>query len=271
MRFDTEKRVMDSHPGRPGLWDLQKKLENDRVFIAQRLSNIRKVIAVLSGKGGVGKTFVATNLAFFLSDKGYHVGLVDGDIDCPNIPAVLGLSSDPGDPNQGFPVEFEGVSIVSMGLLNGPLEADQPRIWRGPLIGKALTDLLTGPDWNPLDFLVIDMPPGTSDAALILMQLVRLDGIILVGTSSPAAVLDIKKTFGMARQMNKPVLGIVENMAGPVFGSGRLEQWAKEMHVPFLATIPLLEKLDSRKQPVVRSDLKLSSIFDQIAKKALFD
>lgn len=222
---------------------LQQRIESEKQRIGSNLANVKKKIAVISGKGGVGKTFVAVNLALTLGAQGKKVGILDADIDCPNVHVVLGIEESLGEVGGKIkPIEKNGVKIVSMAGFAETGKEGQPRIWRGPLIGKAIADFLALSDWGFLDFLIVDMPPGTSDAALTLMQFLELDGVIVVGTSSPAALLDAEKAVRMAREMQQPVLGLVENMAGTVFGSGGVEKLAAKVNARFLARMPLIQQ-----------------------------
>ncbi len=247
----------------------QKRLAEDKTRIAANLAGVEKKIAILSGKGGVGKTFVSIGLSYALSARGYHTGLLDADIDCPNVPLALGIMQTLTTREQKIvPVEHQGVVIASMALFpTTPDERDHPRIWRGPLISKGIMDFLEKTDWAHLDYLLIDMPPGTSDAALTLMQVTNLDGILLVGTSSPASILDAKKAFLMAKQMNQPVLGFIENMASNVFGSGEIEKLARQMNAPFLGSVPLSpavrESIAQKKTPL-ENNPELENAFAQI-------
>lgn len=223
---------------------LQQRLQEQRARIAANLADVKKTIAVLSGKGGVGKTFVSVHLAKTLVAKGFKVGLLDADIDCPNLFVFLDIHAQLEASADGkiIPVEKDGLKVVSMAGLNEPGKEEDARIWRGPLIGKAIADLLEKSAWEELDFLLIDMPPGTSDAALTVMQFLKLDGCIVVGTSSPAAVLDAKKAVLMCKEMQQPVLGLVENMSGTVFGSGKIRELATEMEQSFLGEVPLADE-----------------------------
>lgn len=225
----------------------QQRISMERERISKNLVNVKRKIAIMSGKGGVGKTFVAVNLALSLSKKGFKVGILDADIDCPNVHIVLGIEEELGEVGGKIkPVEFEKVKIVSMAGFSPQDGQTQPRIWRGPLIGKAIADFLALTNWGALDYLIIDMPPGTSDASLVLMQFLDLNGVVVVGTSSPAAVLDCEKAVLMAQEMNQPVLGLVENMCGDVFGNGKIMELADELGVGFLGSILLLKQNELR-------------------------
>ncbi|MBS3061343.1 MAG: P-loop NTPase [Candidatus Diapherotrites archaeon] len=246
------------------------RLDEQKKRISDNLSMVKKVIAVGSGKGGVGKTFVAINLAWTLARKGKKVGLLDADIDCPNVFVALGISDqlEASDEGKILPVPIDGIQVVSMaGLSEDP---EQPRIWRGPMIGKAVSDFLSKVEWSELDVLIIDLPPGTSDAALTLMQSVDLAGFVIVSTNAPSAVLDAKKAFLMAKEMNKPVTGFVENMRSDMFGREKVEDLAAEVGAPFLGAIELekaVQQALEENRPVTAIDPKLRIAFESIAEK----
>lgn len=208
---------------------MQKRAER----VKDKLQQIRYKIAVMSGKGGVGKTTVAVNIACMLAKKGRRVGLLDADIDCPNIANLMGIEEKFAAGNL-IPLEKYGVKISSMALF----DTEGPAMWRGPLIHSAIMQLLELTEWGSLDYLVLDMPPGTSDAALTVMQFVGIDAAVIVTTSQQLAMIDATKAAKMALGFYKSV-GIVENMSGEVFGSGGGETIANELSVPFLGRIEL--------------------------------
>ena len=215
------------------------------------LGDVGRVIAVSSGKGGVGKSMVAANLAATFAKRGQRVGLVDADIYGPNIPLMFGVKQRPnvtGEKGREMiePLEAHGVKLMSLGFL---LEEDQPAIMRGPLISGILKQFLEQVDWGALDVMVVDMPPGTGDAQLSLVQTIDLDGAVMVTTPQQVATGDVRRGIKMFERVNTRVLGIVENMSGlacphcdeivEVFGSGGGEKLAAEMGVPFLGRVPL--------------------------------
>ncbi len=210
--------------------------------IAEKMSKIRHKLMVLSGKGGVGKTTVAVNLAVTLALKGYKVGILDADIHGPNVPKMLGVQNAKLEVSQDgkiIPVEpIPNLKAISLQMaLPGD---DSPVIWRGPLKHKAIQQLLDDVAWGDLDFLIIDMPPGTGDESLSVSQLIPdMDGTIIVATPQEVALLDATKAINFTRQMNKKVVGIVENMAGEIFGQGGGEKVAERYNVPFLGSIPM--------------------------------
>jgi ATP-binding protein involved in chromosome partitioning len=205
------------------------------------LAETDHVIAVSSGKGGVGKSMVASNLAAALAREGLRVGLLDADIYGPNIPRMFGETRRPrvsGGKGKEMiePLEAHGVRLMSLGFL---LEEEQPAIMRGPLIAGILKQFLEQVDWGPLDVMVVDMPPGTGDAQLSLVQTIDLDGAVMVTTSQAVSTGDVRRGVKMFERVNTPVLGIVENMAGEVFGSGGGERLARDLGLPFLGRVPL--------------------------------
>lgn len=215
------------------------------------LSQVDHVVAVSSGKGGVGKSMVATNLAAALAAEGLRVGLLDADIYGPNIPRMFGESRRPrvtGEKGKEMiePLEAHGVRLMSLGFL---LEDEQPAIMRGPLIAGILKQFLEQVDWGPLDVMVVDMPPGTGDAQLSLVQTIDVDGAVMVTTPQAVSTGDVRRGVKMFERVNTRVLGIAENMSGlfcphcdeeiDVFGSGGGERLAREMGLPFLGRIPL--------------------------------
>ena len=215
------------------------------------LSDVGAVVAVSSGKGGVGKSMVAANLAATLASRGKRVGLLDADIYGPNIPLMFGQDDRPqvtGERGQEMimPLEAHGVRLMSLGFL---LDKEQPAIMRGPLISGILRQFIEQVDWGALDFMIVDMPPGTGDAQLSLVQTIDLDGAVMVTTPQDVATGDVRRGIRMFERVNTRVLGIVENMSGlecphcgepvDVFGSGGGERLSEEMSLPFLGRVPL--------------------------------
>jgi ATP-binding protein involved in chromosome partitioning len=208
----------------------------------------KSVIAVGSGKGGVGKSTIAASLAFALQRAGCRVGLLDSDVYGPSIPHLLGLSGRPTIENDRLtPIYKNGIPVMSMGLL---VPKDEAVIWRGPMLHGAVTQFLRDTDWGDLDYLIIDMPPGTGDIALTLSQLLPLTGAIVVCTPQDVALLDAVKAINMFHKVNIRLLGIVENMSGficpdcgkryDIFGSGGARKQAEQSNVPFLGEVPIL-------------------------------
>ena len=212
------------------------------------LPSVRNVIAVASGKGGVGKSTVTINLATALADTGARVGLLDADVYGPSVPLMMGTKekkpTTEGD--RVFPVEKDGIKIMSMGYL---VPENQPVIWRGPMVHGALTQFLNQVEWGDLDYLLIDMPPGTGDAQLTISQTAPLSGAIIVTTPQDVSLLDARKGLMMFHNVNVPILGVIENMSGfvcghcqettHIFRKGGGERIAKEMGVPLLGAVPI--------------------------------
>jgi ATP-binding protein involved in chromosome partitioning len=209
--------------------------------------NLGRIIAISSGKGGVGKSTVSVNLAVALAKTGLRVGLMDADVYGPNIPMMMGVNSPPpvvGDSIQ--PLSAHGVKLMSLGFL---IERDQPAIWRGPIVMKIVTQFLRDVNWGTLDYLLVDMPPGTGDAQLSLVQATHVHGAVIVTTPQPVSTGDALRGAKMFERVNVPVLGIVENMSyllcahcgkpTPLFGSGGGKALAEELGVPLLGEIPL--------------------------------
>jgi len=209
------------------------------------IPGVENIIAVGSGKGGVGKSTVAVNLAITLSKLGYSVGLMDADVYGPNVPLMMGVRATPQAIGQRIlPLEAHGVRLMSMALLN---PGDKPLVWRGPMLNSVIQQFLRNVEWGQLDYLVIDLPPGTGDVQLTLIQTTPLTGAVIVTTPSDVSMEDARKAVNMFEQVREPVLGIVENMSflehnGEklyIFGKGGGAETARLMRVPLLAEIPL--------------------------------
>ncbi len=209
-------------------------------------TSIRNAVAVASGKGGVGKTTVAVNLAVVLAQMGARVGLLDADIYGPNVPMMIGLEHLPPPKNDKLvPPKAYGVKVMSIGFLVRP---GQPLIWRGPMLHSAIRQFLTDVDWGELDYLIIDLPPGTGDAALSLAQSLPLSGGVIVTLPQQVSLEDARRGLEMFRELNVPILGVIENMSYldmpdgsrmEVFGSGGGQRLAQQSNVPFLGAIPI--------------------------------
>jgi ATP-binding protein involved in chromosome partitioning len=216
------------------------------------LSGIAAVIAVASGKGGVGKSTVAVNLALGLSKLGLKTGLLDADIYGPSVPRLLAITEKPRslDGKKLEPIEKFGLKAMSIGFL---VKEDEPMIWRGPMVMSALSQMLSDVAWAPLDVLVVDMPPGTGDAQLTIAQRVPLKGAVIVSTPQDIALIDARKGIAMFMKTEVPILGIVENMSmfvcphcgkeSDIFGHGGARDTARQLNVPFLGEIPLVPKI----------------------------
>ena len=220
---------------------------------ANELSSIRKVIAVVSGKGGVGKSMVTASLARMMREQGFSVGIMDADITGPSIPKMYGIHEKArGTEDAILPCEAkDGTKIMSINLL---LENESdPVIWRGPVIAGVVTQFWTDGIWGDLDYLFVDMPPGTGDVPLTVFQSLPVDGVVIVSSPQDLVKMIVKKAYGMARQMNIPVLGIVENYSYlkcpdcgkeiAVFGESHIDEAAAELQIPVLGKMPIDAKL----------------------------
>jgi ATP-binding protein involved in chromosome partitioning len=217
----------------------------------QPLAGVKNVIAVGAGKGGVGKTTVAVNLAIALAKCGSRVGIIDGDIYGPNVPIMLGLKTQlTTDGQKIIPAEKYGLQVISMGFLT---QDDAPIIWRGPMLHGALQQFFREVRWTDLDYLVIDLPPGTGDVALSLSQTVPVAGAIVVTTPQQVSLADTRRAVAMYRKLNIPTLGVIENMSyfvcrncsheADIFGHGGGERMAADLSIPFLGRIPIYQPI----------------------------
>src|SRR5712692_1944699 len=229
----------------------------------QPLPGVSAIIAVGSGKGGVGKTTLSVNLAIALSKMGHKVGLLDGDVYGPNVPLMLGTNEQPkvmGE-NQIAPINSHGLKVISVGFLN---PGDKPLIWRGPMLHSIIKQFLGSVQWGQLDYLVIDLPPGTGDVALSLIQTVPLTGAIVVSTLSDVSLQDARKAIEMFRQMKVDIVGMVENMSYfvcphcnneiDIFSRGGAEKTAQQFNVAYLGAVeldPAIRKAGDGGQPMV--------------------
>jgi len=242
---------------------------------------VKNIVAIASGKGGVGKSTTAVNLALALAAEGATVGVLDADIYGPSQPMMLGISGRPEstDGKTLEPMEAYGLQAMSIGFLIDP---DTPMVWRGPMVTQALEQLLKDTNWRELDFLVVDMPPGTGDIQLTLSQKVPVTGAVIVTTPQDIALLDAKKGLKMFEKVGVPIVGIVENMsihvcsncghAEHIFGEGGAKKMCDEYKVPFLGSLPLdiriREQADSGRPTVVADpDGKIAQIYKEIARK----
>ena len=228
-----------------------------------RIPGVRAIVAVASGKGGVGKSTVAINLALALSKLGRRVGLLDADIYGPSIPRMMGISGKPDtrDGKKLLPMEKFGLKTMSIGYL---VAEDTPMIWRGPMVQSALTQMMVDVEWGELDVLIVDMPPGTGDAQLTMAQRVPLTGAVVVSTPQEIALIDARKGYAMFEKTHVPVFGIVENMAyfispgsgekSYIFGEGGARRMAEKLGCDFLGEVPLhmtIRETSDRGEPVV--------------------
>jgi ATP-binding protein involved in chromosome partitioning len=247
----------------------------------QLIPNVKNVIAVASGKGGVGKSTTAVNLALALAAEGAQVGILDADIYGPSQPQMLGITARPEskDGKSMEPLERYGIQAMSIGFL---IDMDTPMVWRGPMVTGALEQLLRETNWRSLDYLVIDLPPGTGDIQLTLSQKVPVTGAVIVTTPQDIALLDARKGLKMFEKVGVPIVGIVENMSTHIcsncgheehiFGAGGGEQMCKDYHVELLGSLPLdiriREQADGGMPTVVAEpDGKIAAVYRQIARR----
>lgn len=245
------------------------------------LAGVKNIIAIASGKGGVGKSTTAVNLALALSIEGAQVGILDADIYGPNQPQMLGSQQVPESKgNRSLePVMAHGLQSMSIGYLIDP---NTPMVWRGPMVTSALQQLLHDTQWHNLDYLIIDLPPGTGDIQLTLAQKIPVSGAVMVTTPQDIALLDVRKGIAMFQKVNVPILGVVENMSlhtcsqcghvEPIFGAGGGEQLAKQFDIELLGKLPLdiriREQADSGKPTVIADpDSPIALIYREIARK----
>lgn len=246
------------------------------------LPGVRNIIAVASGKGGVGKSTTAVNLALALAQEGARVGLLDADIYGPSQPQMLGLAGRQPESTDGKtmePLEAYGVQAMSIGFL---VDVETPMVWRGPMVSQALEQLLNETRWNDIDYLIVDMPPGTGDTQLSLAQKVPVTGAVIVTTPQDIALLDARKGLKMFEKVNIPILGVVENMsihvcsncghAEPIFGEGGGEQMCRDYATEFLGSLPLemsiRQMADGGKPTVVGApDSPAADIYRRIARR----
>jgi ATP-binding protein involved in chromosome partitioning len=272
--------------------DNTRKFASTRKVGAIELPHVKFVVAVASGKGGVGKSTCAVNLAASFKNLGWSVGLLDADIYGPSVPRLTGLSGQrPAENNneQGkiLPLEAHGLKVMSLGFM---VDEEAPMIWRGPMVQSALIQLLRDVEWGtkekPLDVLVLDLPPGTGDAHLTLAQKITLSGAVIISTPQDIALLDARKGLEMFRSTSVPVLGLIENMSyyccpncghqDDIFGHGGAQKEADKLQVPFLGKIPLnglIRQTSDLGKPLVSCDLEnqISQSYIAIAKQIRHD
>lgn len=281
MKAEAEQRVA----ALPGVSAARAKMTADvrarGGFGKQQVPGIRNILAVGAGKGGVGKSTTAVNLALALQRKGARVGLMDADVYGPNIPQMLGLRGQPevSAEQRMIPPQAYGLKVMSMGML---VPADQPVIWRGPMLHGAVQQFMRDVEWGELDYLVVDLPPGTGDVSLSMSQSVPVAGAVVVTTPQGVSVADVRKAVAMFRQLNIPVLGVVENMSyfvcghcqerTDIFGHGGGQHMADELSIPFLGEVPIDTRVRSGGddgQPIVTAapDAPAAVAFTEVAGK----
>lgn len=243
------------------------------------ISGVKNIIAVASGKGGVGKSTFSVNLAITLANNGKKVGLLDADLYGPSVPTMMGINKKPDltDKNKIVPLEKFGIKLMSLGFL---IPEDAPAIWRGPVVMQVITQFLKDVEWGEIDFLVVDLPPGTGDIQLTLVQTVPINFAIVVSTPQDISLIDAKKALGMFDKVNVPVFGIVENMSfflcphcnkrSDIFKHGGAKAAAEKLGVNFLGEIPIVEdicKLSDMGEPIMTKDVhpEVQSVFNKIS------
>jgi len=269
---DLRKKLEDALKDVPNLLsvnvvltsDNKPKLEDDKRSKFQNPA--KKIIAIASGKGGVGKSTFATNFAVAMQKLGNNVGLLDADIYGPSVPRMMGISDKPSYNNSKklIPLKNYGVSCMSIGFL---IDVDTPAIWRGPMVMKALEQMFNGVEWGNLDYLIIDLPPGTGDAQLTLAQSSKLDGAIIISTPQDVALIDVRKGINMFKKVNVPILGIVENMSyficsncnekHEIFSNGGAKIEAEKFNIKFLGELPINKNLriySDKGEPICEAD-----------------
>jgi ATP-binding protein involved in chromosome partitioning len=260
------------HPQlQPGMHPSFLRVIQQRQRVKEKLSNIKHKIGVYSAKGGVGKTTVAINLAYALKEEGFKVGLLDADIDCPNITMFLGMDDKMEPVLPLKPLEKGGVKIASTAMLVDELK--RPIIWRGPIIVKMLGDFFENTEWGDLDYLICDLSPGTSDAPLTIMQVLDLDGFIIVTTPQKVAGINSIRSGLMAKRLNVSILGVVENMSNGKPSEKTMEV-VKTLNTDFLGTVArknsIADMTDSGKVHILEDSevrKEFHAIVDKIAKK----
>ena len=280
-KFTTIKGVMSITAvltNEPIKEEKSKKLSKDKSV--NKIEGVKNIIAIASGKGGVGKSTVSTNLASAFSLIGKKVGILDADIHGPSIPHMLGLKGKPelNSKKKIVPFEFRGMKVMSIGFL---VDEDQPVVWRGPMVHSAIKQMATDTDWGDLDILIIDMPPGTGDAQITVSQHLPLNGAIIVSTPQPVALNDAIKAIGMFKKVNIDILGIIENMSyllladgtkENIFGENGAKEMSKNLNIKFINEIPLDKKIRESSDngvPFVFTELKgqINEIFTSSAKE----
>jgi len=282
----TRKEITDKLRGLPGVGNVTVNVQSKIVsHVVQRgvklIPGVKNIIAVASGKGGVGKSTTAVNLALALAAEGARAGVLDADIYGPSQPTMLGISGRPTSPDGKTidPMINHGLQVSSIGFL---IDAGEPMVWRGPMVTQALEQLLRGTRWEDLDYLVIDLPPGTGDIQLTLAQKVPVTGAVIVTTPQDIALMDAQRGFKMFEKVGIPILGVVENMSihvcsncgheEHIFGEGGAERMCTEYDTEFLGALPLdmkiREQADSGKPTVVADpDSRAAEIYRQIARR----
>jgi ATP-binding protein involved in chromosome partitioning len=237
------------------------------------MKNIKNKLLIMSGKGGVGKTTIAVNLAYSLSKKGHKIGLLDIDIHGPNVPKMLGLENEKLNTNNNklIPLETkEGIKVISMAFL---LNKKDAVIWRGPLKHNIIKQFIDDVGWGKLDYLIIDFPPGTGDEAISISQLLdRITGSILISTPHEVSILDVTRTIDFSNKVKIPIIGLIENMSGDIFGKDKVKILADTNNLTFLGGIPLnkeITKSSNIGKPFVIKNSEITKSFEKITNNIL--
>jgi len=261
---------MTSQPPRPvspqdrARIEAMRKSFEQRKQIKDRLDKIKHKIAVYSGKGGVGKTTIAVNMAVMLAQQHHRVGILDVDIDCPNVVRALKLEQRGHMENGAFyPAERWGVKVMSTGFFQE--KEDEAIIFRGPMIHNTILQFLQMTDWGDLDYLVVDLPPGTSDAALTIMQTLPVDGFVVVTTPQELAMVDALRSINMIKKLNLRILGVVENFSGDMFGVGGGEALAGRAEVPYLGKLEMRKDYRDDTKPTVLASKSVHKEYEALA------
>lgn len=277
IQTNWEEKLKSAFPGAESIQLLLERHQRKPSALGQIGLKCKSVIAVGSGKGGVGKSTVATALALALKRKGCSVGLMDADVYGPSIPHLLGLEGQPSKVDEKIqPIDFDGMPVMSIGFM---VPIEQAVIWRGPMLHSAVTQFLRDTQWGELDYLIIDMPPGTGDVALSLSQLLPITGAVIVCTPQQVALLDAIKAAAMFERVNIPLLGVVENMSSficpdcnkqyDIFGKGGARKFAEQLEAPFLGEIPIniqmRERGDHGKSMANFEDAQVAPFLEKVA------
>ena len=237
------------------------------------MNNIKNKLLVMSGKGGVGKTTIAVNLAYALSEKGFKVGLLDVDIHGPNVPKMLNLEDKKlsSKDNKIIPMEVkDNLKVMSMAFL---LNKGDAVIWRGPMKHNVIKQFIEDVEWEELDYLVIDFPPGTGDESISISQLLKdITGSIIVSTPQQVALIDVIKSIDFSRKVDIPIIGLIENMAGDVFGKGSVKELADSKEINFLGSLELDKEITEsgdKGEPFIKNNSKSSQSFEKIISKII--
>ncbi len=259
-------------------------MDKPKFFINKNpLEEVKNIIAIGSGKGGVGKTTVSVNLALTLKNKGFKVGLMDADVYGPNVPVMIGLSGTPNitEDKKIIPLEKDGIKIISVHFF---VQEDQPLIWRGPLVSNLINQFINDVEWGELDYLIVDLPPGTGDVQISLSQKLKLTGGIVVTTPQKISQYDVKKSVNMFKAVNVPVLGVIENMSYVVcpkcgekiylFPQGGGKNISKLFNIDFLGSLPFDPQVSSHSdegKPIVlvSPDNEISKTYENIVEKII--